>query len=68
MATQTDNPNIMPDKTEKNRRNKILSDLRKKAAEEFESSLPMSRDNFKKLFDYLDSELSENDCDDTNPV
>jgi len=58
----------MPDKTEKNRRNKILSDLRKKAAEEFESSLPMSRDNFKKLFDYLDSELSENDCDDTNPV
>lgn len=26
----------------------------------------MSRDNFKKLFDYLDSELREKGCDDTN--
>ncbi|MCS3798754.1 hypothetical protein GGD38_004124 [Chitinophagaceae bacterium OAS944] len=56
----------MPDKSEKNRRNQILSDLRKKAEEEFENSLPMSRDSFKKLFNYLDNELSENDCDDTN--
>ena len=56
----------MPDQNEKNKRKQILSDLRKKSKEEFENSLPMSRDNFKNLFDYLDTELRENDCDDTN--
>lgn len=44
----------------------IMDGLKKKAAQEFENSLPMSRDNFKKLFDYLDITLSDNDCDDTN--
>lgn len=56
----------MPDKNEKNKRKQVFSNLRKKSEEEFESSLPMSRDSFKKLFDYFDTELSENDCDDTN--
>lgn len=56
----------MPNKFERNSRKQILSDIRKKAAEEFESSLPMSRHHFIKLFDYLNTELNEKDCDDTN--
>ena len=56
----------MPDKTKKQKRKQLLDDLRKKADEEFENGLPMSRDNFKKLFDYLDTELNDKSCDDTN--
>ncbi|ANE51819.1 DUF2695 domain-containing protein [Flavisolibacter tropicus] len=56
----------MPDKNEKERRKQLLNDLSKKAEEEFENSLPMSRDHFKKLFDYLDTELIDKGCDDTN--
>lgn len=56
----------MPDKFEKNSRKQVLSELRKKAIEEFESSLPMSRDNFIKLFDYLIDELIDLECDDSN--
>ena len=58
----------MPDKNERERRKQIMDDLKKKADQEFESSLPMSRDNFKKLFDYLDSELTNKACDDTNAL
>jgi hypothetical protein len=57
---------FMSDKTEKEKRKQILYELRKKAREEFENSLPMGSDNFKKLFDYLDAELSSKTCDDTN--
>jgi hypothetical protein len=56
----------MADKTDKDRRKQLLSDLCKKASEEFEKSLPMSRDNFMKLFDYLDTKLNDKGCDDTN--
>lgn len=56
----------MPDKSEKERRKQIMDDLKNKADQEFESSLPMSRDNFKKLFDYLDMQLTDKDCNDTN--
>jgi hypothetical protein len=28
----------------------------------------MRREDFKKLFDYLDTELNENGCDDTNRI
>jgi len=56
----------MLDKTEKERRKQLLDDLRKKADKDFESALPMSRDNFEKLFDYLDTELNDKGCDDTN--
>ena len=45
----------MANKSEKERRKQLLNDLHKKANEEFKNSLPMSRDNFKKLFDYLDT-------------
>lgn len=50
---------MMPDKNEKERRKQIMDDLKKKADQEFESSLPIDRDNFQKLFDYLDTELTD---------
>lgn len=59
---------IMADKTERNNRKQLLSDLRKKAGDEFENSLPMSKENFKKLFDYLNTELGDKGCDDTNRI
>lgn len=58
----------MPDKSEKERRKQIMDDLKKKADQEFEGSLPMSRDNFKKLFDHLDMHLSDKGCDDTKSL
>jgi len=42
--------------------------LKKKADQEFESSLPMDRKMFQKLFDYLDTELTGKNCDDTNSL
>jgi Protein of unknown function (DUF2695) len=35
---------------------------------EFENSLPMSRENFKKLFDYLDVELTNKGCNHNNTI
>jgi hypothetical protein len=58
----------MPDKSEKERRKQIMDDLKKKADQEFESSLPMDRESFHKLFDYLDTELTDKNCDDTNSL
>ena len=45
-----------------------MDDLKKKADQEFESSLPMDRESFKKLFDFLDAELTDKNCDDTNSL
>jgi hypothetical protein len=56
---------IMPDKNEIERRKQIARELKLKARQEFEKSLPMSRDNFEGLFDYFDEQLAENPCDDT---
>ena len=64
----TSNNLKMPDKSEKEKRKEIMNELRKKAEEEFENSLPMSRGNFKKMFDFLDKYLSENDCDHTTAL
>ena len=55
----------MPDKNEIERRKQIKRELREKARLEFESSLPMSREKFTQLFDFLDEKLSEYDCDDS---
>jgi len=55
----------MADKSEKERRKEILNNLRTNAKQDFEDSLPTSRDNFKLLFDYLDIELEKRECDDT---
>ena len=58
----------MGDKSEKERRKQLLNQVRQKEREDFDKSLPMSRDNFKKLFDYLDVELSKNGCNRSNTL
>ncbi|MCX8531879.1 DUF2695 domain-containing protein [Chryseobacterium luquanense] len=55
----------MPDKEEKARRKQIQKELREKAKIEFEESLPVSREIFQILFDFLDEELEKHDCDDS---
>jgi hypothetical protein len=58
----------MLNKNEKEKRKQMLRDLSQKAEANFESSLPMSRDNFQKLFDYLDEAFQDKECDDTNDL
>jgi hypothetical protein len=55
----------MPDKNEIERRKQIKKELREKAKLEFENSLPISRDKFTQLFDFLDEKLDEYACDDS---
>lgn len=55
----------MPDKNEIEIRKQIKKELREKAKQEFEQNLPMSREKFQNLFDYLDEKLVEYDCDDS---
>jgi hypothetical protein len=52
----------MPSKEEKENRRKLLINIEQKQREEFEKSLPISRDLFKGLFDHLDLELSNQVC------
>ncbi|MCX2451107.1 DUF2695 domain-containing protein [Pedobacter sp. PLR] len=54
--------------TDKTRRKQIRSELRLKAQEEFESSLPMSREEFKGLFEYLDLTLQKEECNDDHAL
>ncbi|WP_276090476.1 DUF2695 domain-containing protein [Pedobacter sp. JY14-1] len=54
--------------TDKARRKQIRDRLRLKAKEEFESSLPMTREKFKGLFDYLDSALQKEKCNDDHTL
>ena len=58
----------MPNKSEKERRKQIMDDLKRRADREFESGLPMDRETFQKLFDYLDTELTDKNCDNTNSL
>ena len=53
---------------EKARRKQIRNELREKHRLEFEKSLPMGRENFADLFNYLEVELEENGCDDTTKL
>ncbi len=55
----------MPDKNEIERRKQIKRDLRENAKIKFENSLPMSRQYFIQLFDFLNKKLSEYGCDDS---
>ncbi len=55
----------MPDKNEIERRKQIKKVLREKAKTEFENSLPISKEKFTQLFDFLDEKLGEYDCDDS---
>jgi len=53
----------MPDKNEIERRKQIQKELIEKVKLEFESSLPISREKFTQLFDFLDEKLGEYECD-----
>ncbi|EJL72479.1 DUF2695 domain-containing protein [Chryseobacterium populi] len=53
---------------EKERRKQIRDEWKQKQRKEFEKKLPMDRKSFEKLFDYLDHQLEEVDCDDTNTL
>lgn len=53
----------MPDKNEIERRKQITKELKLKARQEFEKSLPMAHENFKDLFYYLDKQLTDRACD-----
>lgn len=53
----------MPDKNEIERRKQIAKELRLNARREFEKSIPMTHENFKSLFDYLNEQLYDNFCD-----
>ena len=55
----------MPDKNEIERRKQIKRELREKAKLEFENSLPISREKFTHLFDFLDEKIGKYDCDDS---
>jgi len=54
--------------TDKVRRKQIRDEIRLKAQEEFEAGLPMSREKFKSLFDYLDLALQEDKCNDDHSL
>jgi Protein of unknown function (DUF2695) len=49
----------MLDKSEKERGKQIIYALKNLADQKFESSLPICRNNFKKMFDHLDRHLNE---------
>jgi hypothetical protein len=53
------------DKSEKARREQILNELRQNQQHKFESGLPVNREMFENLFNYLDDQLGKHDCDDT---
>lgn len=52
----------MPSKAEKERRKQIHRELANKEYEEFIKSLPIDQSLILELFDYLDSQLGERDC------
>jgi Protein of unknown function (DUF2695) len=55
----------MPDNSEIEKRKLIAKELKLKARQEFDQSLPIGRDMFNLLFDYLDEQLFDHSCDGT---
>jgi hypothetical protein len=55
----------MPSKEEKQKRKAILDALSVKNRDDTLASLPLPIADLKALFDFLDEQLSEADCDDT---
>ncbi|WP_018478272.1 DUF2695 domain-containing protein [Pontibacter roseus] len=50
---------------EKDRQKQLKAELKRKEKENFLNSLPMSTDQFRELFYYLDEQLQQEGCDDT---
>ncbi|TGE20456.1 DUF2695 domain-containing protein [Hymenobacter aquaticus] len=55
----------MPSKEDKQKRKEILAGLSAKHKAEKVANLPLPLTELKALFDYLDEQLGETDCDDT---
>ena len=55
----------MPSKEEREKRKQLRSSANEQAKADFENSLPVRSDIFKKLFNFLDVELGEKGCDHT---
>lgn len=55
----------MTNNSDKSRKKELKDEWKKKQQEIFEKSLPMSREQFQKLFDYLDYIAQEKECDNT---
>lgn len=55
----------MADNNDQARRNEPREESKAKPLSLFERSLPMSREQFKKLFNYLDHMAQETECDNT---
>ncbi|MCF0068892.1 DUF2695 domain-containing protein [Dyadobacter sp. CY261] len=49
-------------------RKQLKNDFRQKARDAFENSLPMTRTEFRELFDYLDEKLNKQECDNQNTL
>uniref|UniRef100_UPI0005AA6FC8 DUF2695 domain-containing protein n=1 Tax=Faecalimicrobium dakarense TaxID=1301100 RepID=UPI0005AA6FC8 len=50
---------------DKQKKKELLKKYAKTQKDEFNSSLPFSKDLFEELFDYLDEMLGNDGCDDT---
>jgi len=50
---------------DKNERKKIVKELKEQKKTEFEKSLPMTRNLFRQLFDFLDKKLADDGCSNT---
>jgi hypothetical protein len=55
----------MPSHEEKARRKALKNATRQAERDAIRSSLPLTRDQMRNLFDFVDQQLSENECDDT---
>ena len=55
----------MPSAAEKQRRKELAQQAKTAETAQFLASLPVSTNQLKALFDYLDDKLLEQDCDDT---
>ncbi len=53
----------MASKQEKENRKKILNQIREKEKEKFVQTLPVAKEHFINLFDYLDEKSEEEKCD-----
>ena len=58
----------MTNTAEKERRRQIRNELRAAAKAEFESCLPMTKEMFRSLFNYLDSVLQKENCNEDHSL
>jgi hypothetical protein len=55
----------LADREEKKRRQAIAREIKRKERAEAEAAMPISKPDLKALFEYVEAELDEKDCDNT---